>query len=84
MKITILYGNGEYRVHAAGCRDITKDARRLHDDPWTIEVADRQEADMAMWSDIASDREETGTPEHTKLVKEYSDMETVYLPCVKF
>lgn len=83
MKVVILYGGGTFRVHDADCQDVRRDAVRLRDDPWVIEVEDEKEANHAMWSDIASDRERPGTPEHDALVEEYADAETDYLPCVR-
>ncbi|MEU5299751.1 hypothetical protein ACH4YO_07945 [Streptomyces noursei] len=83
MKVAILFDGGGFRVHDRDCRDVRYEAVKFRDIPWIIDVKDRNEADHAMWADIASGRKERGTPAHDKLVQEFADMGTTYLPCVK-
>ncbi|MEU3690512.1 hypothetical protein [Streptomyces narbonensis] len=83
MKVAILFDGGEYRVHDPKCRDVRREAVKFRDTPWVIDVENRYEANHAMWSDIASDNEMLGTPAHDKLVQEYAEGETTYLPCAK-
>ncbi|MGW2478620.1 hypothetical protein ACWCWQ_02120 [Streptomyces sp. NPDC001571] len=83
MKVAVLINQGHFRVHDAKCRDVLREAVRFRDDPWVIDVENRSEANHAMWSDIASDCEKPGTTAHDKLVEEYAEVETTYLPCVR-
>lgn len=80
MKLAIFYIGGEYRVHDAGCADVKRDAKK--DTPWYVDVETAHEANLDMWSDIASDSTEPGTPEHDALCDSYATAETTYLPCV--
>lgn len=82
MKVSIINDtNGQNRIHAAGCADVAKDERKFKNDAWTIEVDSLDKLGLAIWSDIAGDHNEPGTPEHLAEVRELLDTDA-FLPCV--
>lgn len=83
VKVTVINThNGNNRIHAAGCKDVTRDARKYGDrDPWTVVVGDVMELALALWSDIAGDTTVVGSPEHRALAKEFLETDDEILPC---
>lgn len=73
--------NGQNRIHAAGCADVAKDAKKFKNDAWTIEVHSLTELALAIWSDIAGDHNPVGTPEHTAEAMAFLSTDPL-LPCV--
>jgi hypothetical protein len=84
MKVAVLIDRDQqFRIHAEGCADVAKEAKRFHDTPWVFEAEDRHAVNLACWGDIASDSTESGTPQWEKACDEYATSETTFLPCVK-
>jgi hypothetical protein len=84
MKVSVIIDRDQqFRIHADGCADVAKEAKRFHDTPWVFEAEDRHAVNLACWGDIASDSTKSGTPEWEKACDEYATSETTFLPCVK-
>jgi hypothetical protein len=81
MQLAILYDNGEFRIHAATCRDVSREAKRFFDTPWLIEAVDKHTVNVSCWADIAGDTTEPGTKEWHALCDDYASSESTYLPC---
>lgn len=65
-----------FRVHAAGCKDIQKDARNSNGDPWTAEAANVAEF---VKKEVESLDQSFGGPGASG----YSDADYEILPCAR-
>jgi len=82
MRIAVINDQrGTSRIHAAECRDVAREAKRFHDDPWMIDADNRHDVNMAVWGDVASDNNESGTPEWHEECDASADYASLFLPC---
>lgn len=83
MKVATIFFNGVERVHMDGCRDVAREAKRLREPVYVLEVESRHEVNMHTWGDIASDQFDSDSAEWHAECDAAADMGgTVYLPCV--
>jgi hypothetical protein len=82
VKVAVIVHQGVMRVHADGCADVAKEAKRFHDTPWVFDAVDRHDVNLLCWGDVAGDTTQSGTPEWEKLCDEYGSAETKFLPCI--
>lgn len=67
-------------VHAAGCADVAKSAKRNGDDAWIIEVASRLDMSMEYWADVIGDTVEPDSDEGWATAEDYIS-QFRFLPC---
>lgn len=84
MKIAIITArNGIVEVHAAGCTDVAKSAKRNHDDPWFMNVGSLVETSEIYWGDVISDTVDPNSAEGKAIAREYATSQFNCLPCAK-
>jgi hypothetical protein len=74
--------NGDFRIHAADCRDVPKDAAQSDAGAWHIEAATRHEVNIDCWGDVSSDNYEEGSPEWHAECDKNALIASRFLPCV--
>lgn len=82
MKLSVVYdGKGTFRVHAATCRDVKRDAMKYLNRWWILEAEDTHAANTEMWGDVATDEHKEGSDRWHEACDSFADFGTVYLPC---
>lgn len=81
--IEIVNDNGMYRIHKAGCREITARNRKVEHNVWSDATVGQTLSDYAemTFSDVASDQHEPGTPEHADACWSEFGPSAVVSPC---
>lgn len=83
MKLAIINNSRTgVEVHAAGCADVAKSAKRNHDDAWVLEVESLVELSEEYWGDVISDEVDPASPEGKAIARDYTSQFRV-LPCAK-
>jgi hypothetical protein len=84
MKVAIITTkNGTVEVHAAGCADVAKSAKRNRDDAWILDADSLVEISEEYWGDVISDTVDPDSAEGKALAREYATTEFNCLPCAK-
>jgi hypothetical protein len=80
MKVQAFLVSGQFRVHRAGCQDISKEARRSDSSGYPEEYASKAAVIRALWADIiAEDPDTYGTPDGIASL----EAETRFCGCTK-
>ena len=72
---------GDEKVHAAGCKDVKREAKRTGNEPYFLSAATREAVARDWYGDVASDNHEEGTPEWEQEVMNCMEMAMTFLPC---
>ena|SRR5256885_3991034 len=73
--------SNDQRVHDAECRDVAREVTRFRNGPAEfLDMESKWEVAVHIWADIASDNEESGSPEWEAEIRN-NDTLTTYLPC---
>jgi hypothetical protein len=84
MKVAIITTkSGVIEVHAAGCADVAKSAKRNRDDAWILDADSLVEVSEEYWSDVISDTVDPDSAEGKDLARQYATTEFNCLPCAK-